>query len=292
MEIKRLNSECIKCLTDKYIKNIPDSIDEDKKLKFMQRVLDILASADYGLSAPELTEQITLAQREVLELETDYSEIKSYFNKLLLSKESEIEEKINQSPDSFKTALLYALSGNFIDFGAMQSVDEAQLLKTLADAEDIKVSETEIENLRADIKKAQRLVYLTDNCGEIVLDKLFIKTIRQQNQELEINVIVRGDAVLNDCTIEDAVETDMYSVADVVPNGTAVAGTSLDKISLEAKELIDTADLIIAKGQGNFETLRFCGKNIYYLFLCKCSMFANRFNVERFSGMLLNDKRM
>lgn len=292
MNIKRLNSECIKCLINKYIKNIPDNIDEDKKLKYMQKVLKLLANADYGMSAPELTEQITLTGRGILGYETDYSKIKSYFNLLMLSKEAEIEEKIGQAQDRFETALLYAMSGNFIDFGAMQSVDEALLMKTLSDAQNIKINETEIENLRNELSTAKNLVYLTDNCGEIVLDKLFIKTISQINPQLEINVIVRGENVLNDCTIEDAVEVNMYSVADVVPNGTAIAGTSLDKISLEAKTLIDSADVIIAKGQGNFETLHDCGKNIYYLFLCKCEMFANRFKVDRLSGMLLNDKRM
>lgn len=292
MKIKRLNSQCIKCLLDKYLKNIPDTINEDIKLQYMQAVLSVVASADSNLSAPELTEQITLVQREVLGQETDYSGIKSHFNSLLLSLETEIETKINQSSDSFKTALLYALSGNFIDFGAMQSVDENKLMQTLDGAQNIKISEAETENLRNEIKASKKLVYLTDNCGEIVLDKLFIKTIKELNRELRVDVIVRGEAVLNDCTIEDAVEVNMYSVADVVPNGTAVAGTSLDRISLEAKGLIDNADVIIAKGQGNFETLRMCGKNIYYLFLCKCEMFANRFNVERFSGMLLNDKRM
>jgi len=292
MKIKRLNSECIKCLINKYIKNIPDGIDEDIKLKYMQKVLGILADADYSLSAPELTEQITDVQREILGQETDYSQIKSHFNSLMLSYEAEIEEKIEQSADSFKTALLYSLSGNYIDFGAMQSVDEVKLKSTLEGAAAIKLDETEVENLRNEVSGAKRLVYLTDNCGEIVLDKLFIKTLRQINPELIVDVIVRGEAVLNDCTIEDAVQTGMYSVADVVPNGTAVAGTCLERLSDEAKEIIDNADVIIAKGQGNFETLRFCSKNIYYLFLCKCDMFAKRFNVERFSGMLLNDKRM
>ncbi len=159
-----------------------------------------------------------------------------------MSIEDEIEAKINTSTDKFKTALLYAMSGNFIDFGAMESVVEARLFETLDNAENIEIGETEVENLRREIKKAESLVYLIDNCGEIVLDKLFIKTIKELNPEIEVNVIVRGQAVLNDCTIEDAVETDMYSVADVIPNGTAIAGTVLEKISLEAKTSSECID--------------------------------------------------
>jgi uncharacterized protein with ATP-grasp and redox domains len=71
-----------------------------------------------------------------------------------------------------------------------------------------------------------------------------------------------------------------------------VAGTCLNRISIEAKNLIDTAEIIISKGQGNFETLHHCGKNIYYLFLCKCKMFAERFDVKQFSGIIINDLRI
>lgn len=209
-----------------------------------------------------------------------------------MSVEGEIEDKINASNDKFKTALLYAISGNFIDFGAMESVDEESLFETLDNAENIEINKTEVENLRQEIINAKNLVYLTDNCGEIVLDKLFIKIIKKFNPKIKVDVIVRGQTVLNDCTIEDAKEIDMYSVADVISNGTAIAGTCLNRISIEAKNLIDTADIIISKGQGNFETLHHCGKNIYYLFLCKCKMFAERFDVKQFSGIIINDLRI
>lgn len=292
MVVERLNSQCIICLLDKYLKNIPDSIDEKTKIQYMQKVLSIISEADKSMSAPELTEKILTVQKELLGSITDYSAIKSYFNSLVMSIEGEIEKKINSSTDKFKTALLYAMSGNFIDFGAMESVDESRLFEILDNAENIEISKTEVENLRQEIMKAKNLVYLTDNCGEIVPDKLFIKTIKDLNPQIQVDVIVRGQDVLNDCTIEDAKEIDMYSVADVISNGTAVAGTCLNRISIEAKNLIDIADIIISKGQGNFETLHHCGKNIYYLFLCKCKMFAERFDVKRFSGIIINDLRI
>ena len=95
--------------------------------------------------------------------------------------------------------------------------------------------------------------------------------------------------MLNDCTIEDAKQIGLDKLVNVYGNGTAVAGTVLEKISPDTKAIIDNADLVISKGQGNFETLHHCGKNIYYLFLCKCEMFAKRFNVQKFTGIFIND---
>ncbi len=291
-DIKRLNSECIVCLLNKYLKNMPEDVTEEIKVKYMQRVLSILSRADDNASAPEILEGILRAQKNILGIKTSYIKIKHYYNKLMLSKEDEIRQEIDTSADSFKTALLYAMVGNYIDFGAMDTVSDRKLHKMLSNVIDKDVNIVEVENLRQEIIVAKKLVYLTDNCGEIVLDKLFIEQIKKLNPALEISVIVRGKDILNDCTITDAREVGMYEIANVVSNGTAIAGTCLDKISAEAKDLIDNADVIISKGQGNFETLRFCGKNIYYLFLCKCEMIARRFNSPILRGILLNDKRM
>jgi uncharacterized protein with ATP-grasp and redox domains len=92
--------------------------------------------------------------------------------------------------------------------------------------------------------------------------------------------------------MEDAHQVGLDQTTKVIGNGSNVAGTCLDLISDEAKNLIESADFVISKGQGNFETLQECGLNIYYLFLCKCIMFANKFQVPRFTGMLLNDRNM
>ena len=291
-DIQRLNSECILCLLNKHLKNIPENISEELKVKYIKRVLLIIARAKDNASAPEILEGIIRVQKNILGIKTSYTKIKHYYNQLMLSKEDEIRKEIKTSADSFKMALLYAMVGNYIDFGAMDTVNERKLYKMLSTVDDKDVNIVEIENLRQEIIVAKKLVYLTDNCGEIVLDKLFIEQIKKLNPSLEISVIVRGKDVLNDCTLTDSKEVGMHEIANVVSNGTAIAGTCLDKISAEAKDLIDMADVIISKGQGNFETLRFCGKNIYYLFLCKCEMIARRFNSPILRGMLLNDLRM
>ena len=105
-----------------------------------------------------------------------------------------------------------------------------------------------------------------------------------------ITQISGGKPVLNDATMEDAVQVGLDKAAQVIGNGTDVAGTCLEELSEQALDVINTADVMIAKGQGNFETLQKCGKNIYYIFMCKCDMFAKRFNVPKYTGVLINDK--
>ena len=162
----------------------------------------------------------------------------------------------------------------------------------LKDASTIKFDSVEYNNLKSDLAKSKRLVFITDNCGEIALDKLFMSKIKKDYPKLDLQIIVRGSPVLNDATIDDALQIGLNKLAKVTTNGSNVAGTCIDKISDEAKTIIDSADVIIAKGQGNFETMRYCNYNVYYLFLCKCQLFADRHKVPRFTPMLLNDLRM
>ena len=103
-------------------------------------------------------------------------------------------------------------------------------------------------------------------------------------------VLVRGEQVLNDATLEDAVQVGLTEMADVRGNGSDIAGTCIEEMSEEARKIIYDSDVILAKGQGNFETMQMCGLNVYYIFMCKCEMFARKFQVPRFTGMLLSDK--
>lgn len=281
MSVQRLNPQCISCLLNKHLNN-------SQKTEYMQGVLKIIGNADISTSAPEIVEQINEFKASLGET-SDFSEIKRYFNELMLSLEKEIEVQIETSKNPLKTAVKYAMAGNFIDFGAMDNVHEEKLKENLENAQSIFINEDEFKKFESEISTAQSIVYLIDNCGEIVLDKLLIKQILRLNSNVKINVIVRGKPVLNDCTIDDANQVGLDKLVSVTGNGTAIPGTVLNRIFPEAKSLIDNADLIISKGQGNFETLHHSGRNIYYIFLCKCKMFAERFGVDAFTGMFINE---
>ncbi len=292
MEHTRLNGECVKCLIKKYSKDYPEGADEKSCEAFTKGVLEIIDNATPDESAPELVEKFEILRKECFGFTKDFTHIKKHFNDLILAMEGRIEDKITDSKNPLETAVKYAMMGNYIDFGAMDKVDENELQKFIDEAMDIEIPQNEFDRFQGELKTARNIVYLTDNCGEVVFDKLLMKTILKVFPHIHLDIIVRGENVINDATEEDAKQIGLYEIADVTGNGTAIAGTCLNKISKEAREIIDNADVIIAKGQGNFETLNHCGLNIYYIFMCKCTMFADRFKVPRFSGMFINDLRL
>lgn len=287
MSIERLNAKCVECLLNKHLKSVA-WLSDDKNLEYTNGIREIISKADVSMSAPEVVAQINEFKKS-FGIVDDFAEIKKFYNNFLMGFEEEIETKIQNADNPLETAVKYAMAGNYIDFGVMENVSEETLRRTLENANKITIDKVNFEKFKSEICNAENIVYLTDNCGEIVLDKLLIKQILSTNNNVKLNVIVRGKPVLNDCTIDDAVQVGLDKLVVVTENGTAIAGTVLDKISPEAKCLVDNADIIISKGQGNFETLHHCGKNIYYMFLCKCDMFADRFGVEKFSGVFIND---
>ena len=292
MEIERLNPECISCLIKKQLDSYPEKASNSEKIKYMQEILEIISQAPQSMSAPEIVSEIYNVQRKMFGTNQDYTETKRYFNNLMLEIEKDLADEIIKSEDQLKTAVQYVMTGNYIDFGAMDKVDENKLRELLSNARNIEVNDNEFQALQSDLMNAKYLVYLTDNCGEIVLDKLLISVIRELNPALDITAIVRGSDVLNDATLIDARQVALTDIVKVIGNGSNIAGTCLNKISPEALQAIDNADVIISKGQGNFETLNRCGRNIYYMFMCKCKMFADRFRVPKYSGILINDKTL
>lgn len=243
-------------------------------------------------SAPVLMAEVLSGVEKYLAITDAYEQPKQKYNQILMERKAEIIELVEKQEDLFLAGVQCAITGNYIDFGAMSDVNEAKLNELLSNCFQISIEGQELENLRHEIICAQKLTYITDNAGEIVLDGIFLNVLKKLNPELEVTVIVRGVPVLNDATYEDAKKVGLTELVKVIPNGTDVPGTPLNEVSKEALDEIEGADLCVAKGQGNFETLRGCGKNIYYLFLCKCQLFVKKFGVERFTPVLNNEMRI
>lgn len=290
--IMKINAFCMSCLVQAQARRIQKFQDEEKKACYMREVLHMIAESDPKWSAPALLEPISKLYEKYWGMQNDLEEEKKTFNELLLSMEDDLEQKIRSRKDPLEAALCLARLGNYIDFSALGEVSAEKLLELLAQAEQETLDTAEYRHFCKDLKDGKHLVYLTDNCGEIVLDKILIKLLREQYPQLMIEVLVRGVAVTNDATVEDARYVGLTEVAPVFGNGSGIAGTELTHISKEAKEKLEKADLILSKGQGNFETLHTCGLNIYYLFLCKCDWFMQRFHAEHLKGMFVNETRI
>lgn len=289
----KLNPFCMCCALNKQEQKIRHYPDMEKKTEYMKKVMALIANTEENDCAPSLSVDIQKLYSSFWNCPMeDFTKIKKEFNQLMLNMEASIEDKIRKANDPLEKALLYARIGNYIDFAALSNVDQSTVITLLDEKSSEALDEKEYENFLRDLSSARKLVYLTDNCGEVVLDKMAVKILKEQYPDLDITVIVRGYPVVNDATMEDAEEIGLTDLVKVIGNGSNVGGTWIPGINAEARELLYDADLIIAKGQGNFETLNDCGLNIYYLFLCKCDLFQRRFHAENLQGMFLNERRL
>ena len=284
-----INASCKSCLLRKNINAYPLDASRESILSYQGKLRDILDHCD-GLSTPQIAEQIYALQKDAFGAVRDYSALKKYYNELMLSLYPYMEARVNASEDRLKTAVQYTMVGNYIDFGASESVDENVLRAQLDEAASVNIDPDMLDCFRTEVLKARRLVLFTDNCGEIVTDKLLVSVLRRLNPGLFVTVIVRGRPVLNDATMEDARQIGMEEAAQrVIGNGRGMPGNVIGAVSGEAMEEIRKADLLAAKGQGNYEELSECGLNIFYFFLCKCEMFMRRFNVPQFTGIITSE---
>lgn len=287
----KLDYKCIKCLLERNLRIESLDIDENIKTNYTKELIKIISDAPLKASSPEISEKINKLQNKYNIHPFDWEKLKAYYNDLILKYENNVWENIINSDDSFKMAISYALIGNFIDFGANSKMTDENLISLINDAKNVSFDNIEYKKLDEELQSAQNVVYLLDNCGEIVFDKLLIKFILKKYPNIKIQTIVRGENILNDVTADDAKQVGLDKITNIIPNGTAIAGTVLERINKEALNVIENADVIMSKGMGNFETLLGCNKNIYYIFMCKCEKFCRILNVPLYSYMLLNEKR-
>lgn len=286
-----ISADCISCIINGQLKHILPLGNEATRAEYLRRVLRIISETPEGYASPWISHRIEQ------EFESfwgqpmhDYTEEKRRYNRIMLEQEHLIEAIMAESTTPLETAIKLARAGNYIDFSAMIDVSEQGLNDILHRSVDEVLPAETVQQFQNDLSGAKSLVYLTDNCGEIVLDKILVKTIGRLYPQIDITVMTRGGVTLNDATVEDALSVGMDKLARVVGNGTAAPGTELREISPEALFLLQNADVIISKGMGNFETMSACGLNVYYIFLCKCSYFERRFNLPRLSGVFLREK--
>lgn len=273
---------CATCLYDKQAHKIKDE-------KYLEKVKEIIDNRGEKDSAPFLIYQFNRVYKKMYGSSNEYAEIKQRYNDLVLGFEDKIRKVIENDDFPLARAFQYSRVGNYIDFGAMNSVDEEIFMNLLSEA---KMSEADRRTFDSFIKQcanAKTFLLLCDNCGEIVLDKLFLEQLKKEFPDLSVTVMVRGKEVLNDATIWDAQYVGMDRVANIIDNSYDMAGTVYEMLPEKSKEIFDSADIIMSKGQGNYESLYRDGRHIFYSFLCKCDLFVKRFDVPEFTGIFVEE---
>lgn len=283
-----LDANCIECLVRRESVNALAQNDPENAYLYMRDVLQLLLDAPEGVAAPYMIPQFNDAFAKYWGTEDRYEDIKRKSNDFMLKKLPLMRSIIAQSDDPLKMALKFSQTGNYIDFGPLAGrvCDEeldAMLLKTPENPLD----ETAYRRFADQLATAKRFVCMGDNAGEIVADVALMEVLRAQLPNLELTYVVRGGPVLNDVTREDAKAVGIDKLCRVIDNGTRISGTQLAYISDELRRTLDEADVILSKGQANFETMCPCDYNVYFMFLCKCARFEKLFGVPRLTGMFL-----
>ncbi len=202
----------------------------------------------------------------------------------------EFERKIEQAENSFMLAIRYAIVGNIIDFNPIHNTLLEDIYDCFEKMEQLELAIDDSHVLMKDISNAGTLLYLGDNCGEICMDKILLKKIKELNPNVKLLFGVRGKPVVNDSISEDAYSVGIHEYAEVVDNGDGSLGTVLNRTSTAFKEVYKKADVVIAKGQANYKCLSEENKNIYFLLMTKCDVIAKDIGVEEKKMICMKNK--
>jgi uncharacterized protein with ATP-grasp and redox domains len=240
----------------------------------VRETLRLVAQMPFDRSPPWMGRQIHRLLREATGDPDPYHAVKRHSNALALKLYPSLKRRVRASADRFQAAVRLAIAGNVIDFGCRTRLGNDEVYGAIEDAMDPHALEpgdgAVVGDLRRAIEQAGDILYLADNTGEIVFDRLLIEEMPRDR----ITVVVRGSPVINDATREDAEAARLNSLVTVMDNGSDVPGTILDSCSASFRARFEECDLVIAKGQGNYETLAGENQNIFFLFKVKCPVIA------------------
>ena len=227
----------------------------EKTEEITREILGVLYKSPWTKRPPAIARELYRIVNEKSGNPDPYKEIKSRYNRDIMALDDDLRRIIRESSDSFTAALKLAISGNLIDFGTNITVSREIILKQIESIEHSPLVINHSERLKNTLSASKTLLYLGDNCGEIVFDKIFIEYLIREYPDLRIRYVVRGGAIINDVTYYDAEETGLSEIVEIIDNGDTSPGTIMADTSPEFRKAFYDADVIISKGQGNYESL-------------------------------------
>lgn len=244
--------------------------------KVIRQILELTAGMDFNDPPPLMARQIQSAICGFTGCKDPYLSVKQYFNRRILEMLDDFRDKVNRSADPFNTAVRLAIAGNIIDFGPVSNVDDAMVHDAVNRSLAASIPAEFIRRMKDEIDRAQSILYLVDNAGEIVFDRLLIEQMPRE----KITLAVKGGPIINDALMEDAESVGLTEMVEVVDSGSDVAGTVLETCCGDFRSRFKSADVIISKGQANYETLSDVDANIFFLLTSKCSVIARDIGCE------------
>lgn len=277
----RTTIDCFPCFLRQTVIALKQQTDDPRlQEEVIKAVVPLIRDADMSRPPAYTTTFIHRLIRDTLK-DDPFRRIKREYNDIALGLYPEMKETVRKSADPLKTASRLAIAGNVIDFGVFTSID---IGGSVSRALEESISVDDYPSFSEAAAGAGEIIYLLDNAGEIVFDRLLIEELVKMGKK--VRAVVKGSPVLNDVTLDDALQTGLNGVCEVIDNGCDGIGTILEWTSREFRESFDRADLIISKGQGNFETLYGTGEKAYFLFQAKCDVVARELGLP-FGSMLL-----
>ena len=267
---------CLPCLGRNAVDAAKRSTDDPAiQRKIMSESLHLLADADLNLSPPHLAGKILEIARRLTGKSELYETEKKRSNQLAERLLEELPKLPEYHPDEFESRLRLAVAGNILDFGIFSDLNVESALDAVKSALVKPLDREAVERVRLRMESARRILYILDNSGEAVFDRVFMAPYQDK-----ITLVVRGRPVFNDVTADDlpGCGLDGWNWADSGPNG--YPGTILSETCEPFRKLFSEADLVIAKGQGNFETLNETRVPTVFLFLAKCPVVTALLHAE------------
>lgn len=258
--------------------------DEIVQKKIINELSQSIPNFPLKESPPEMGKIIYALIRKIIGVKDPFKEIKENSNKMVLSLYPELKQEISNSEDRLFTAIKLSIAGNVIDYGVKNSLNVEEEINKIfnkdckSDYENNKIV-FRYQEFREILSKVNYVIYLADNAGEVVFDRLLIEELIEELGK-QVIYVVREKPVINDALMEDAIFCGINKVAKVISSGSNAPGTILKYCFPEFIELYQKVELIISKGQGNYESLSEEDKSVFFLFKVKCPVIAKDIGCE------------
>jgi uncharacterized protein with ATP-grasp and redox domains len=276
--------ECIPCFFRQALSAARAATKDERAVKaVLDRVAGFIPSIPLDSPPPEIARLVYGAVREVTGVVDPFKAYKEKSIENALSFYGELKSAVDRSEDPLRAAVRMAIAGNVIDLAANPDFD---LQAELKDFSERALSVDHYESFRQRVEQARTVLYLGDNAGETVFDRVLIETM-----DKDTVYAVRDVAIINDAIIEDAQKSGIGEVARIISSGCDAPGTILERCSEEFLDIFRAADLVVSKGQGNLESLSGEEGPIYFLLKVKCPVIARHLGTQG-SGMVLKDSRI